>query len=45
MILDKGKSTPWRRNKNNKTKAFPKGERTRVNEVAKIVLGTTSKTS
>ena len=37
------KSIPWKGNKNNKAKAFPRGERTRVNEVAKMVVGTTSK--
>ena len=44
LIRDKGKSTPWWGNENNKTKAFPRYKRMRANEVAKIVLGTMSKT-
>ena len=43
LIRDKGKNTLWRGNENNKTKAFSRGERTRKNEVVKIVLGASSK--
>ena len=43
MIRDKSKAFPGGENENDEAKAFLRGERTRVNEVAKMVLGTTSR--
>ena len=43
MIRDKSKAFPGGENKNDETKAVPGGERVKVNEVAKTVLGTTSR--
>ena len=42
MIRDKSKAFLGGENENNEAKAFPGGERAKVNEVAKTVLGTTS---
>ena len=43
MIQDKSKAFPRGENENDEKKAFPGGERMKVNEVAKMVLGTTSR--
>ena len=43
MIRDKNKAFPGGENENDEAKAFPRGERAKANEVAKTVLGTTSR--
>ena len=43
MIRDKSKAFPGGENENDEAKTFPRGERTKANEVAKTVLGTTSR--
>ena len=43
LIRDKSKVFLGGENENDETKAFPEGERTKANEVAKTVLGTTSR--
>ena len=43
MIQDKSKAFPGGEDENIEAKAFPGGERTKANEVAKTVLGTTSR--
>ena len=43
MIRDKSKAFLEGENENVEAKAFPRGERTNANEVAKTVLGTTSR--
>ena len=43
LIQDKCKAFPGREDENIEAKAFPGRERTKVNEVAKTVLGTTSR--
>ena len=43
MIRDKSKAFPRGENENDEAKAFPGGERAKVNEVAKTVLGITSR--
>ena len=40
---DEAKAFPGGKNENDKAKAFPGGEITKANEVAKTVLGTTSR--
>ena len=43
MIRDKSKAFPGGENENDEAKVFPGGERAKANEVAKTVLGTTSR--
>ena len=43
MIQDKNKAFPGGEIENDETKIFPGGERTKTNEVAKTVLGITSR--
>ena len=43
LIRNKNKAFPRGENENDEAKIFPGGERTKANEVAKTVLGTTSR--